>query len=612
MALRKFKKMMVPLSILFIIAMAVPVVMQLVGYMSAKKQGGKQVIAEVEGNKIYEVDFIVELNNLNEQISQIDKMKAQQGIGKANIPEDVKKRYVMNYLVNKQLISAGAQDLKIKINNKEIDDEVKQQKAMLGESLSQNKGQKATESEIHQFFIAQLNSIGLANEQEYKEFLKENKIRQKVLEEVSNSYKISDQELQKYYDIYKYEEFKDQTFEQAKPAIHELVQKDYSELVINSYMEKQRAKTKIVFKNDEYKKLYEDSVKPIVEKDGYKFMTSTSDMRVLTATLTTPATYNDELKAKINESLKTDLDNLIAIGKEAKAKGLRASEQFVGIDELRDLGKKYYYYLVENYKPSDEDLKNVYNNSNGIYDIRHSVGGYVVGMYFEPSEEDRKAEEVKVKELIKKITPENFADEAKKISEDPVSGEKGGDLGWIDQNTNFVPEFLAAIKGAKKGQVIGPVESEYGFHIIYIQDVDAQNPERMLVSHILIMPKASEAAKEKAIKDLQALKKQIEENKVKWSDVIDQDKFKYPIKEVFKRVYGNSAIPGIGYNQKAMDMLFNSKLNEVLEYQSPDAYFLMTKNNEEPYKKRTFEEVKERIRIEQALKYADTTMDNIK
>jgi peptidyl-prolyl cis-trans isomerase C len=64
-----------------------------------------------------------------------------------------------------------------------------------------------------------------------------------------------------------------------------------------------------------------------------------------------------------------------------------------------------------------------------------------------------------------------FADLAKKYSIDPGSKANGGELGWSD-GSNYVPEFTAAIKTLKKGQyTTTPVKSQFGYHIIKLNDV---------------------------------------------------------------------------------------------------------------------------------------------
>src|ERR1700690_3733276 len=63
----------------------------------------------------------------------------------------------------------------------------------------------------------------------------------------------------------------------------------------------------------------------------------------------------------------------------------------------------------------------------------------------------------------------NFADLAKKYSEDPGSGKNGGSLGWIGKGRT-VPEFEQTAFSLAKGATSGLVQSSYGFHIIRLDD----------------------------------------------------------------------------------------------------------------------------------------------
>jgi len=63
-----------------------------------------------------------------------------------------------------------------------------------------------------------------------------------------------------------------------------------------------------------------------------------------------------------------------------------------------------------------------------------------------------------------------FEEAAKKDSIDPGSGKSGGDLGWAP-TSNYVPEFAQAVEGMKKGELSSaPVHSQFGWHIIEVQD----------------------------------------------------------------------------------------------------------------------------------------------
>ena len=71
-----------------------------------------------------------------------------------------------------------------------------------------------------------------------------------------------------------------------------------------------------------------------------------------------------------------------------------------------------------------------------------------------------------------------FEDLAKKASKDPGSGANGGDLDWASA-VSYVPEFSNAMVKLEKGQMTDvPVKSQFGFHIIRVDDVrEAQLPK---------------------------------------------------------------------------------------------------------------------------------------
>ena len=88
------------------------------------------------------------------------------------------------------------------------------------------------------------------------------------------------------------------------------------------------------------------------------------------------------------------------------------------------------------------------------------------------------AKEAKAKEILAQVKkdPSTFAKVAKEVSEDPASAEKGGDLGFFAKK-EMVPEFANAAFGAKPNTIVGPIQSQYGYHIILITDRMAAGQE---------------------------------------------------------------------------------------------------------------------------------------
>lgn len=86
-------------------------------------------------------------------------------------------------------------------------------------------------------------------------------------------------------------------------------------------------------------------------------------------------------------------------------------------------------------------------------------------------------DEDQAKEIIMELDGgADFAEAAKKYSTGP-SNENGGSLGWFDQGS-MVPEFSAATAELEVGKyTAAPVKTEFGYHIIKLQDKRAKQPQ---------------------------------------------------------------------------------------------------------------------------------------
>lgn len=90
--------------------------------------------------------------------------------------------------------------------------------------------------------------------------------------------------------------------------------------------------------------------------------------------------------------------------------------------------------------------------------------------------------EQRVREVYQQLqNGADFAELARELSDDPVSGSDGGNLGWVSPG-QMVPEFEQAMLAADIGEIYGPVRSQFGWHILQVQerrnqDVTAENRE---------------------------------------------------------------------------------------------------------------------------------------
>ena len=65
---------------------------------------------------------------------------------------------------------------------------------------------------------------------------------------------------------------------------------------------------------------------------------------------------------------------------------------------------------------------------------------------------------------------EDFAKLASENSDDPGSKEKGGDLGWATRES-YVQPFAEALFSMQKGEIRGPVKTQFGYHVILLEDL---------------------------------------------------------------------------------------------------------------------------------------------
>jgi len=117
-------------------------------------------------------------------------------------------------------------------------------------------------------------------------------------------------------------------------------------------------------------------------------------------------------------------------------------------------------------------LLDIYGDSMFKYELNRDL--YVFSYYSTMVSKVRAAHilvkgEGKAKEIFEKInTGESFAELAKKFSECP-SRKRGGDLGWFGRG-QMVREFEKAAFEGEKGSVVGPVKTQFGWHLIKVMD----------------------------------------------------------------------------------------------------------------------------------------------
>ncbi|MBA2960769.1 MULTISPECIES: peptidylprolyl isomerase [Ramlibacter] len=173
----------------------------------------------------------------------------------------------------------------------------------------------------------------------------------------------------------------------------------------------------------------------------------------------------------VNEQLKEEVVVREVLMQEAQKRGLDGSDDFRSQMELARqtlLIRELYADFQKKNPVTDEDIKSEYDkfvsaNGGKEYKARHIL----------VEKEDQ------AKAIIASLKKgQKFEDIAKKQSKDPGSGANGGDLDWANA-ASYVPEFSQAMIKLQKGQTTQePVKSQFGYHIIRLDDVrEAQMPK---------------------------------------------------------------------------------------------------------------------------------------
>lgn len=142
----------------------------------------------------------------------------------------------------------------------------------------------------------------------------------------------------------------------------------------------------------------------------------------------------------------------------------------------------------------------------------------------------------KIEDIRKGLTPKNFAQMAEKNSQDPSAKGKGGSLGWFGHG-RMMKDFESAAFGMKPGEISEPVKTQFGYHIIYVEDKknakEAQfaDVEQVIAKKLIQKQKNAEldklakSIKEEAQKLLEGQKtKELEQLAKKYSLVFENQK----------------------------------------------------------------------------------------
>jgi len=167
---------------------------------------------------------------------------------------------------------------------------------------------------------------------------------------------------------------------------------------------------------------------------------------------------------ELRKAIREDMISLEMLAQEAKKKGLDNDPEVIQQTELAKqsvLVSAFVQDYTKNHQISDDQLKQEYDK------LKANLGKseYNVSHILVETEDEAKA-------IIAQLGKKGKFDKiAKAKSKDAGSAERGGSLGWAVPS-NFVPPFANAMLSLKKGTYTKePVKSQFGWHIIKLDDV---------------------------------------------------------------------------------------------------------------------------------------------
>ncbi len=164
---------------------------------------------------------------------------------------------------------------------------------------------------------------------------------------------------------------------------------------------------------------------------------------------------------------------LLALG--GKKEGLlKDPEVQAQIEEQTRMILAQYYFqrkVLKDLKVSERELQEYYLKHKTDYELPERVQARHILVRFPAHAQPEQEKEAlkKIEEIRKKIAAgADFAEMARKYSEDPGTKEKGGDLGLFARG-QMVPEFEEAVFKLKVGELSSPIRTRFGYHLVKVE-----------------------------------------------------------------------------------------------------------------------------------------------
>ncbi len=198
------------------------------------------------------------------------------------------------------------------------------------------------------------------------------------------------------------------------------------------------------------------------------------------------------------QSTNGSMERLLAIYKKEDEKTLR--EEMSEVIKNNKLSSKMQEKIVDEVEITPEEVRQFFNKIPKEQRPSFGTELKVAELVVEPkiSAEEKQKIIDRLKEFKRDVIENgaSFRTKAVLYSDDKESARLGGKLGTMNRDKpRMVKEFREVAFSMQEGEISEPFETEFGFHIIYLEKVRGKEYD---VSHILLIPKVSDEALKEA------------------------------------------------------------------------------------------------------------------
>jgi peptidyl-prolyl cis-trans isomerase SurA len=209
------------------------------------------------------------------------------------------------------------------------------------------------------------------------------------------------------------------------------------------------------------------------------------------------------------ESVNGSMDRLLAVYKKEDEKSLR-DEMFETLKNNK-LSGKMREKIVDEVEITPEEVRQFFNKIPKDERPRFGTELKVAEIVIEPkiTAAEKQAIIDRLKEFKRDVVENgaSFRTKAVLYSDDKESGRAGGRLPTMHRDKpRMVKEFRDMAFSMREGEISDPFETEFGFHILYVEKIRGKEYD---VSHILLIPKVSDAALKEAKERLEKIRASI-------------------------------------------------------------------------------------------------------